>query len=174
MYPGDIIHLLWEGFYVIKGPGAGPIAKKCEWQNILLNLHICILTQCFLGPEFFSVVWKKAVLNLGIKRAECSFVQILIGFKDFFGYVIPWKSPISELWQKNIFGTGNFKYGKWTQNLHFQKHHILYLWFYSDVMFFVFWFLHFLCKFEIPREQCAKKTSDKVGKNDILEKKIPM
>ena len=35
------------------------------------------------------MVWKKAVLNLGIKRAECSFVQILIGFKDFFGHVIP-------------------------------------------------------------------------------------
>ena len=70
---------------MIKGPRAGPIAKSM----ILLNLHICILTQSFLGPEFFSTVWKKAVLNLGIKRAECSFVQILIGFKDFFGHVIP-------------------------------------------------------------------------------------
>ena len=41
-------------------------------------------------------------------------------------------------------------------------------------MFFVFRFLHFLCKFGIPREQCDKKNSEKVEKNDILEKKIPM
>ena len=130
---------------------------------------------CFLGPEFFPMFWKKVVLNLGIKGAECSFVQILIGFKDFFGYVIPWKSPISELSQKNISGTGNSKYGKWRQNLHFQKHQILYLWFYWDLMFLVFWFLHFLCKFGIPRELCAScKSSEKVEKSDISEKKIPI
>ena len=39
MYPVDIIHLLWHGFDVIKGPRVGPIAKNVSDKKFSL---ICI------------------------------------------------------------------------------------------------------------------------------------
>ena len=91
----------------------------------------------------------------------------------FFGVYHTLKKPSLRIFAENISGTGNSKYGKWGWNLHFQKHHIFYLWFCSDLIFLVFWFLRFLCKFIIPRKQGTKKSAEKVAKNDILKKKCP-
>ena len=47
---------------------------------------------------------------------------------------------------KNILKTGMNVFTKWGRILHFQKHHVLRNWILQLVMFFVFWFMHFLCK----------------------------
>ena len=92
----------------------------------------------------------------------------------FFGVYHTLKKPSLRIFAENISGTGNSKYGKWGWNLHFQKHHIFYLWFCSDLIFLVFWFLYFLCKFGIPRKHRTKKIAEKVAKNDMLKKKMSM
>ena len=56
--------------------------------------------------------------------------------------------------EKNILNFENYEYGKLRAILHFQKHEPLDIGFCQRLMFFVFAFFHFLCKFIILNEMC--------------------
>ena len=60
----------------------------------------------------------------------------------------------SKILEKNILNFENYEYGKLRAILHFQKHEPLDIGFCQRLMFFVFAFLYFLCKFIIPNEIC--------------------
>ena len=62
----------------------------------------------------------------------------------------------------------NHKSGKWGQNLHFQENQIDYLWFCCELIFLVFWFLRFLCKFMIYGEQGTDQFCCKSDLNWLL------
>ena len=88
------------------------------------------------------------------------------------------KMPYLRIFAENISETGNYEYGKWGRNLHFQEYQIDYLWFSFELIFLVFWFFRFLCKFEIYRKQgteqfCCKSDENWRGRNFYSFKKFP-
>ena len=59
-----------------------------------------------------------------------------------------------KILEKNILNLKNYEYGKLRAILHFQRHEPLDTGFCQRLMFFVFAFFHFLCKFIILNEMC--------------------
>ena len=62
-----------------------------------------------------------------------------------------------KILEKNILNFENYEYGKLRAILHFQRHQSLDIGFCQRLMFFVFAFFHFLCKFIILNEMCQNE-----------------
>ena len=58
---------------------------------------------------------------------------------------------MSEFFRKNLNKTWSNKYPKWRKILHFEENQFFLIWIPERLIFFVFWFLHFLCKFVTSR-----------------------
>jgi len=156
----------------IRGLEQGSLPKM--WVTKLFSL-ICIFAfwPMFSCPQVFFHALEEGSIEPMNKKG---WLPICAGFEWillFFWLCHTLKKLYLKIFAENIFETGNYEYGKWGRNLHFQKNHMFYLWFSSDLIFLVFWFLRFLCKFIIPRKQGTKKSAEKVAKNDILKKKCP-
>ena len=92
----------------------------------------------------FSVDLKKLHLTLLAPRVAWSWDE------NWWFYDLNQINYLStEEFQKSFFVIDNFKTGNFLIFLHFEKHLPLRNWFFQGKMFFVFWFLHFPCKFKI-------------------------
>ena len=159
---------------MIKGPRVGPIAKNVSEKKILLNLHICILTQCFLGPEFFSMVWKKAVLNLGIKGLNAHLYRFWLDLRIFLAMSYLEKALSQSCGRKTFLARGisNMKNG---DRICIFKNITSFIYDFIRTWCFLFFdFCIFYANLKFPVSNVPKKVLIKWEKNDILEKKIPM